>query len=77
VRVSRTLPRVGASTLVIVVGNDEDTLRSNDIGFRKLTCRKELVCVATGQFTSPAEAEREVSRLAFDWFWRTLSPVAF
>jgi putative phosphoribosyl transferase len=73
-RAATVLPRVQASTLLIVVGNDENELRSNDAGFRKLTCRKELVCVATGQYTSRMDAEREVSRLAFDWFWRMLSP---
>jgi putative phosphoribosyl transferase len=68
------LPRVHAPSLLIVVGNDEDELRSNDIAFRKLGARKELVCVATGRFTTAADADREVSRLAFDWFWRMLAP---
>ena len=68
------LPRVQAPSLIIVSGNDEDFVRSNDMAFRRLRCQKQLVRVGIARFTTPGITDREVSRLAVDWFTRTMTP---
>jgi putative phosphoribosyl transferase len=67
------LSRVRAPSLIIVSGNDETELRSNDMAFRRLRCSKELVRVSFGSATTP-DTNREISRLAVDWFSRTMAP---
>jgi hypothetical protein len=59
--------------LIIVSGNEEDSVRSNDIAFRRLRCPKELVRVGIDRFTTTGIIDREISRLAFDWFTRTMT----
>jgi dienelactone hydrolase len=68
------LSRVHAPSLIIVSGNDEDGLRSNDAAFRRLRCPKQLVRVASDRFTTTGDTDTEVSRLALDWFSRTMAP---
>lgn len=73
-RAQPVLPRVHAPSLIIVSGNDEDYVRSNDMAFRRLRCQKELVRVGIERFTTPGITDGEISRLAFDWFTRTMTP---
>jgi len=64
------LPRVRASTLLVVGGADPVVLRLNEAALRQLGTRdKELVTVpgATHLFEEPGALE-EVARLAADWF---------
>jgi dienelactone hydrolase len=69
------LARVHVPSLLIVAGNDEDNIRSNNAAFRKLECGKELVRVAVDRFTTRIALDDEVSRLAHDWLSRMMSPV--
>jgi putative phosphoribosyl transferase len=69
------LDRVQAPSLLIVAGNNDDALRSNDRAFRKLECTKELVRIGQNQFTMPAALDDEVSRLAREWLVRAMTPV--
>ena len=73
-RAQPVLPRVLAPSLIIVSGNEEDDVRSNDMAFRRLNCRKQLVRVAVDRFTTTGVTDKEISRLAFDWFTRTMAP---
>lgn len=73
-RAQPVLPRIQAPSLVIVSGNDEDNVRSNDMAFRRLSCPKQLVRVAVDRFTTTGVTDKEISRLAFDWFMRTMVP---
>jgi putative phosphoribosyl transferase len=69
------LPAVGAPTLLIVGGDDDEVLRLNEHALRRLRCTKELMVVpgATHLFPEPGALE-EVARLARDWFVRFLLP---
>jgi putative phosphoribosyl transferase len=62
------LPRVRVPSLIVVAGNDEDDLRSNDVAFRTLNCPKELVRIAIDRFTTSTATDADISRLALDWF---------
>lgn len=66
------LPRVRAAALLIVSGNDMEKLKANEIAFKKLSCRKGLVCVPLAS----SALDREVTRLATDWFTRTVPALA-
>jgi len=72
-RAQPVLPRVHAPSLIIVSGNDEDDVRSNDMAFRRLNCSKQLVRVGVDRFTTTGITDKEISRLAFDWFTRTMA----
>ena len=72
-RAQPVLPRVEAPSLIIVSGNDEDDVRSNDVAFRRLRCPKQLVRVGIDRFTTTEIIDKEISRLAFDWFTRTMT----
>ena len=63
------LPKVRASTLLIVGGDDVPVIGMNEEALRKLTCEKKLVIVpgATHLFEEPGTLE-EVARLARDFF---------
>jgi dienelactone hydrolase len=67
------LSRVRAPSLIIVSGNNEHHLRSNDGAFGRLRCPKELVRVAIDRFTTTGDTDTEVSRLVLDWFSRTMT----
>ena len=67
-RAQPVLARVQAPSLIIVSGNEEDNVRSNDMAFRRLRCPKELVRVGVDRFTTTEILDREITRLAFDWF---------
>jgi hypothetical protein len=43
------------------------------MAFRRLRCPKELVRVGIDRFTTNGIIDREISRLAFDWFTRTMT----
>jgi dienelactone hydrolase len=70
------LSRVQAPSLIIVPGSDEGDLRSNDAAFRRLRCPKQLVRVASDRSTTAGDMDTEVSRLALDWFSRTMIPAS-
>jgi hypothetical protein len=70
------LPRVQAPSLIIVSGNDEDDIRSNDMAFRRLSCPKQLVRLAVDRFTTTGVTDKAISRLAFVWFIRTMVPAS-
>ena len=72
---SPVLSRVRAPSLIMLSGEDEADLESNEAAFRRLTCPKQLVHVAMDRFTTSGETNREISRLACDWFSRTMTPV--
>jgi putative phosphoribosyl transferase len=74
-RAQPVLSRVQAPSLIIVAGNDEDEVRSNDMAFRRLNCPKRLVRVGIDRFTSTGVTDKEISQLAFDWFTRIITPV--
>jgi dienelactone hydrolase len=63
------LPKVKASTLLIVGGRDEQVIELNLEAYRQLRCEKNLVIVdrATHLFEEPGALE-EVARLAAEWF---------
>jgi putative phosphoribosyl transferase len=73
-RAEPVLARVQAPWLIIVAGNDEDQVRSNDMAFRRLNCPKRLVRVGIDRFTTTGVTDKEISQLAFDWFTRILTP---
>ena len=73
-RAQPVLPRVQAPSLIIVGGNDEDHVRSNDVAFRRLNCPKRLVRVGIDRFTTTGVTDKEISQLAFDWFTRIMTP---
>jgi len=64
-----SLPKVKASTLLIVGGRDEEVIELNWIAYRQLHCEKqvEIVDRATHLFEEPGTLE-EVARLAAVWF---------
>jgi putative phosphoribosyl transferase len=66
-----SLPRVTASTLLIVGGHDEQVVELNWEAYARLSCEKkvEIVAGATHLFDEPGALE-EVARLAADWFKR-------
>jgi dienelactone hydrolase len=68
------LPRVQASTLLIVGGDDFPVIQMNRQAFAQLTCKKKLEIVpgATHLFEEPG-ALKTVARLAGDWFLQHLS----
>jgi len=70
------LPRITAPTLLVVGGNDTDSIPLNETAFRRMTCHKELVLVdgATHRFDEPGALD-EVARLTVGWFTRYLAPV--
>ena len=72
-RAQPVLARVQAPSLIIVSGNDEDNVRSNDMAFRRLRCPKQLVRVGIDRFPTTSVTDREISRLTFDWFTRTMT----
>src|SRR5262245_5628953 len=72
-RAQPVLPRVETPSLIIVSGNDEDYVRSNDMAFRRLRCPKELVRIGIDRFATSGIIDREITRLAFDWFTRTMT----
>jgi putative phosphoribosyl transferase len=63
------LPRVQASTLLIVGGDDEPVLKMNQRALARLRCEKKLTIVpgATHLFTEPG-ALKQVADLASQWF---------
>lgn len=63
------LPKVKASTLLIVGGNDPEVIKLNEQAYAALTCEKklELVPGATHLFEEPGKLD-EVARLASQWF---------
>ncbi len=69
------LPRVEASTLLIVGEWDDVVLQLNQEAFQQLRCEKEISRVprATHLFEEPGALE-EVARLAAEWFRRHLKP---
>ena len=70
-----SLPRVEASTLLIVGERDDVVLQLNEAAYEELRCEKELAVVprATHLFEEPGALE-EVARLAAAWFQRHLKP---
>lgn len=66
------LSRVHAPSLLIVAGNDEDGLRANNAAFGRLSGVKLLVRVGVDRLATAGDKDEEVSRLAFDWFSRTM-----
>jgi putative phosphoribosyl transferase len=64
-----SLPKVKASTLLIVGGRDEEVIKLNWDAYRRLHCEKkvEIVDRATHLFEEPGTLE-EVARLAAEWF---------
>ena len=71
------LPKVKASTLLIVGGNDDVVISLNEEAYAQLTCEKELKIVpgATHLFEEPGTLE-QVARLASEWFKKKLQPLA-
>jgi pimeloyl-ACP methyl ester carboxylesterase len=69
------LPYVKAPTLLIVGGDDQETLKLNEEAHKQLQCEKGLVVVpgATHLF-GEAGALEEVARLAIGWFKLYLKP---
>lgn len=63
------LPKVTASTLFIVGGNDDVVIELNQSAYQLLSCRKEFIVIqgATHLFEEPGCLE-EVARLANEWF---------
>jgi len=72
-RAAPVLSRVHAPSLIIVSSDDANALRSTNDAFRRLRCPKQLVRVAGGRFTTTGDTDTDVSRLAFDWFSRTMT----
>ena len=69
----QTLPRITASVLLIVGGNDHQVLQLNRDAYGRIKSEKELAVVpnATHLFEEPGALE-EVARLAVDWFTKRL-----
>ena len=68
------LPKVQASTLLIVGGNDEIVIELNEMARDRMRCEVELEIVpgATHLFEEPGALEK-VAKLASDWFVRHLT----
>jgi len=63
------LPRVHASTLLIVGGNDDIVIRLNEMARDRIRCevKLEIIPGATHLFEEPG-ALKQVAKLASDWF---------
>jgi len=63
------LPRVQASTLLIVGGNDDIVIRLNEMARDRIRCevKLEIIPSATHLFEEPG-ALKQVAKLASDWF---------
>src|SRR5213596_1653282 len=69
------LPKVQASTLLIVGGNDDIVIELNEMARDQMCCKVKLEIVpgATHLFEEPGALE-QVAKLASDWFLLHLSP---
>src|SRR5213596_1653262 len=69
------LPKVHASTLLIVGGNDDIVIELNEMARDQMRCEAKLVIVpgATHLFEEPGALEK-VAKLASDWFVSHIGP---
>lgn len=70
---AKNLSGVKAPTLLIIGSRDEPVIELNELAYRKLQCKKEMVLVkdATHLFEEPGTLE-EVALLAAGWFKKYL-----